>query len=724
MAINLGDVSRFKYLAHKVMPLVYDESLSYYEFLCKVIAKLNEVIDNENEQNSAIEDMSVDMDNWTQSAIERYNQFTSEIDEMIAAFETTVTNRQSAFETAITGQQNTFETSITEMANEFVDEMNERATDFEDTITGEWENFLNNYLVTLGVVQSTGSSTTDVMSQKAVTDELMERVSFTEGQNLTETEKRTARINIGIPADIVEDNYQSVVDSGTGELIVYGKEDINNVSVEGNATELTIQGINMCAARLGNISSYGVTFRNNGDQTWTVNGTASSGAYYYLTETSRVGNNYLFDLNGTYTLNGEVVSGSISAGEGTGDTGANLTVRTASTTTALLGGSFNIASQSFAHPTKAVNATSCVVAFQLRQGCVYNNFTFRVMLNKGGLMPWEEYKTPVVVNSPFDTATSIANTFVPNVWFKANDSSTIISVGEVVPRFDVLENRIDDIDDEIDIINSTLNDGATMINKLQYNGHMVAVNHRGYRTGYPENTLWAFAQSKLKGFNCIETDVRLTSDGVAVLLHNETINEVARNGDGTTIDGSVYIANITYAQALTYDFGIAKGDKFAGTKICRLEDCIAFCKKVGLNINLDLKVIGTGTVAANMVKSYAMEDNVDFGGFNENVLREVLAVLPNATVGMGTTGDPTTAFVNRVIALKNGTNKVRIAFDRNKDISGVKQLLIDNDIGYGVFTANSWADIESVDLYCSKFTTEGILVANRYANEALEEWTI
>ena len=38
----------FKRWVHKVLPAVYDESLSYYELLCKVIAKLNETIDLSN----------------------------------------------------------------------------------------------------------------------------------------------------------------------------------------------------------------------------------------------------------------------------------------------------------------------------------------------------------------------------------------------------------------------------------------------------------------------------------------------------------------------------------------------------------------------------------------------------------------------------------------------------------------------------------------------------
>lgn len=38
-------IDKVKFWCHKILPLVYDASLSYYEFLCKVCSKLNEVID-------------------------------------------------------------------------------------------------------------------------------------------------------------------------------------------------------------------------------------------------------------------------------------------------------------------------------------------------------------------------------------------------------------------------------------------------------------------------------------------------------------------------------------------------------------------------------------------------------------------------------------------------------------------------------------------------------
>lgn len=41
-------IDKLKYWCHKILPLVYDDSLSYYEILCKTSAKLNEVIDSTN----------------------------------------------------------------------------------------------------------------------------------------------------------------------------------------------------------------------------------------------------------------------------------------------------------------------------------------------------------------------------------------------------------------------------------------------------------------------------------------------------------------------------------------------------------------------------------------------------------------------------------------------------------------------------------------------------
>ena len=44
----IGDIRKFKFWCQKVLPLVYDDSLSYYEVLCKIVQYLNKVIEDVN----------------------------------------------------------------------------------------------------------------------------------------------------------------------------------------------------------------------------------------------------------------------------------------------------------------------------------------------------------------------------------------------------------------------------------------------------------------------------------------------------------------------------------------------------------------------------------------------------------------------------------------------------------------------------------------------------
>lgn len=45
--VNYNELKHFKFWCQKVLPLVYDESLSYYEVLCKVVDYINKMIDDE-----------------------------------------------------------------------------------------------------------------------------------------------------------------------------------------------------------------------------------------------------------------------------------------------------------------------------------------------------------------------------------------------------------------------------------------------------------------------------------------------------------------------------------------------------------------------------------------------------------------------------------------------------------------------------------------------------
>lgn len=54
---NLDNIKNFRFWCQPILPLVYDDSLSYYEALCKFNTKLNEIIDRINNFQEDIEDM-------------------------------------------------------------------------------------------------------------------------------------------------------------------------------------------------------------------------------------------------------------------------------------------------------------------------------------------------------------------------------------------------------------------------------------------------------------------------------------------------------------------------------------------------------------------------------------------------------------------------------------------------------------------------------------------
>ena len=62
-----------------------------------------------------------------------------------------------------------------------------------------------------------------------------------------------------------------------------------------------------------------------------------------------------------------------------------------------------------------------------------------------------------------------------------------------------------------------------------------SISHRGYTMGAPENTILAFNLAAERGYKYVETDVAFTKDGVAVLLHDYTIDRTS-NGTGNVCD--------------------------------------------------------------------------------------------------------------------------------------------------------------------------------------------
>ena len=75
----------------------------------------------------------------------------------------------------------------------------------------------------------------------------------------------------------------------------------------------------------------------------------------------------------------------------------------------------------------------------------------------------------------------------------------------------------------------------------------VIVAHRGASATHPENTLASFEEALRLGARIVELDVRLTSDGVAVVMHDATVDR--------TTDGSGAVHEMAAARLRALDAG-------------------------------------------------------------------------------------------------------------------------------------------------------------------------
>ena len=68
--------------------------------------------------------------------------------------------------------------------------------------------------------------------------------------------------------------------------------------------------------------------------------------------------------------------------------------------------------------------------------------------------------------------------------------------------------------------------------------NFILIAHRGASYDAPENTFEAFDLALENGFENVETDVQLTSDGCAVLIHDDRLD---RTTDGSGQIGRAHV---------------------------------------------------------------------------------------------------------------------------------------------------------------------------------------
>lgn len=218
-----------------------------------------------------------------------------------------------------------------------------------------------------------------------------------------------------------------------------------------------------------------------------------------------------------------------------------------------------------------------------------------------------------------------------------------------------------------------------------------AVNHRGYGTA-PENTLSAFRLSAQKGFKYVECDVSFTKDGVAVLLHDQTVDR--------TSNGSGKINEMTLEQVKALDFGSWKSSAYAGEKIPTFEEFILLCKNLGLHPYIELKTspMPDFMQVANLVlttNKYGMMHEVTWISFSDTLLANVKSIDSRARLGF-LTETFSEANINKARDLRSNENEVFLDVSYNSVVKGtIYEYCVESEIPLEIWTVNDTSTLTS-----------------------------
>ncbi|HEV7727714.1 MAG TPA: glycerophosphodiester phosphodiesterase [Modestobacter sp.] len=128
----------------------------------------------------------------------------------------------------------------------------------------------------------------------------------------------------------------------------------------------------------------------------------------------------------------------------------------------------------------------------------------------------------------------------------------------------------------------------------------LAMAHRGGAIEHVENTMPAFEASVALGYRYLETDVRVTSDGVLVAFHDPTLDRVT--------DRTGRVENLPWREVQTALIG-------GREPVVRLDDLLGAWPDV--RFNLDIKAAGVLAPLVRAVRRLGVEDRICLASFSD-----------------------------------------------------------------------------------------------------------
>lgn len=168
-------------------------------------------------------------------------------------------------------------------------------------------------------------------------------------------------------------------------------------------------------------------------------------------------------------------------------------------------------------------------------------------------------------------------------------------------------------------------------------GGFANVAHRGGALLWPEETLLALGNAIDAGADMLEVDVWQSSDGVLVLMHDDTV-ERTTDGVGSVreLDWAT-LSGLDAGYRFTTDGGATYPYRGTGVTVARLEDALAAHPDALWSIEIkqqDPPIVGP---LLELLDAAGALDRVVIGSFYDPAIAEVRAARPDVLTSMGTT---------------------------------------------------------------------------------------
>lgn len=134
-------IKPLNFWVQKVIPLVYDDSLSYYEVLSKVADKLNELIEIVNVQGEGIygyidEQMAAFRTEWAAENAAQYAAFTQKVEGDIASLSSTINSNNEIINGRITALQTSVNSQLSKQEAEMLQKISDLTAEVDSKLSG------------------------------------------------------------------------------------------------------------------------------------------------------------------------------------------------------------------------------------------------------------------------------------------------------------------------------------------------------------------------------------------------------------------------------------------------------------------------------------------------------------------------------------------------------------------------------------------------------------